>query len=78
MPASTLEPVSAALRNALSQNSSDDFLTSQLSGLSKRVLSSNIELETTKNYQHTVLNNLKTKYIVLHQPNKTTVQGYVH
>ncbi|VEN63845.1 unnamed protein product [Callosobruchus maculatus] len=66
MPASTLDPVKAALRTALSKNDSiENNLNTQLAGSSKKALLSNIEFETAGSYQSTILDKLKSKYIVL-------------
>ncbi|CAH1961940.1 unnamed protein product [Acanthoscelides obtectus] len=66
MPASTLDPVKAALRTQLAKNDSiDNNLDTQLAGSSKKALLSNIEFETAGSYQSTILDKLKSKYIVL-------------
>ncbi|KAF5301703.1 hypothetical protein FQA39_LY10634 [Lamprigera yunnana] len=64
MPASTWDPVNAALRAALSKNSCNS-LDSQLAGSTKKALLSNIEFEAAGSYQSCVLDKLKSKYIVL-------------
>ncbi|XP_044270143.1 ubiquitin carboxyl-terminal hydrolase 36 [Tribolium madens] len=64
MPASTLEPVNAALRSALTK-SDDSPLDTQLAGSTKKALLSNIDFEPAGSYQSTVLDKLKSKYIVL-------------
>lgn len=63
MPASTLEPVSAALRTALSKD--EGTLDAQLAGSAKKALLADIEFEPAGSYQSTVLDKLKSKYIVL-------------
>ncbi|KAJ8933865.1 hypothetical protein NQ314_013718 [Rhamnusium bicolor] len=65
MPASTLDPVNAALRTALSKNESENTLDTQLAGSTKKALLSNIEFESAGSYQSTILDKLKSKYIVL-------------
>lgn len=65
MPAPTVEPVKAALRIALSNESSDKSLDTQLAGSSKKALLSTIEFEPAGTYQNTILEKLKLKYIVL-------------
>ncbi|KAJ8968419.1 hypothetical protein NQ317_002174 [Molorchus minor] len=65
MPASTLDPVNAALRTALTKNESQNSLDIQLAGSTKKALLSNIEFEPAGSYQSTVLDKLKSKYIVL-------------
>lgn len=66
MPASTLDPVNAALRTALSKNScNNNTLDSQLAGSTKKALLANIEFEAAGSYQSSVLDKLKSKYIVL-------------
>ncbi|KAK4877615.1 hypothetical protein RN001_010121 [Aquatica leii] len=66
MPASTLDPVNAALRTALSKNAfNNNNLDSQLAGSTKKALLSNIEFEAAGSYQSCVLDKLKSKYIVL-------------
>lgn len=74
MPASTCDPVNAALRHALSSdrgscNNSD--LDSRLIVSAKSVLNSHIDFEQSETYKSTVLDNLKSKYIVLGSPNST-------
>lgn len=65
MPASTLDPVNAALRTALTKNDSENTLDTQLAGSTKKALLANIEFEPAGSYQSTVLEKLKSKYIVL-------------
>ncbi|XP_074028304.1 ubiquitin specific peptidase 36 isoform X2 [Leptinotarsa decemlineata] len=66
MPASILEPVNAALRTALSKKeSAENVLDTQLAGSTKKALLANIEFESGGSYQSTVLDKLKSKYIVL-------------
>lgn len=65
MPAPTVEPVNAALRTALSNESSENSLDTQLAGSSKKALLSTIEFEPAGTYQNTILEKLKLKYIVL-------------
>jgi hypothetical protein len=64
MPASTLDPVNAALRTALTKTD-DSPLDAQLAGSTKKALLGNIEFEPAGSYQSTVLDKLKSKYIVL-------------
>lgn len=69
MPASTLDPVNAALRTALTKNeSAENNLDQQLAGSTKKALLSNIEFESAGSYQNIVLDRLKSKYIVLRSP----------
>lgn len=75
MPASTLDPVKTAIRNVLTKNSSDNYLNSQLANNAHRVLYTKIEFEPAESYQTNALNDLKSKYIVLQQPNKSTTNG---
>lgn len=77
MPASTCDPVNAALRHALSSdrgscNNSD--LDSRLIVSAKSVLNSHIDFEQSETYKSTVLDNLKSKYIVLGSPNSKATQ----
>lgn len=65
MPASTLDPVNAAIRNSLSKAAIDTNLDIQLAGATKKALLEDIEFEAAGSYQSTVLDKLKTKYIVL-------------
>lgn len=65
MPAPTVDPVNAALRTALSNESTEITLDNQLGGSSKKVLLSNIEFESAGTYQSTILDKLKLKYVVL-------------
>lgn len=66
MPASTLDPVNAALRTALAKSdSSHSLLDTQIAGATKKALLTNIEFESAGSYQSTVLDKLKSKYIVL-------------
>lgn len=69
MPASTIDP---AIRNVILKNSSENYLNSQLSSNSHRVLCTKIEFEPAESYQTNVLNDLKSKYIVLQPNNKQT------
>lgn len=71
MPASTLDPVKTAIRNVLTKNTSENYLNSQLASNAHRVLFTKIEFEPAESYQANVLNDLKSKYIVL-QPSKST------
>lgn len=74
MPASTLEPVKSAIRNVLAKNNTDNYLNNQLSNSAHRVLCTKIDFEPAESYQSNVLNDLKSKYIVL-QPSKPTNNG---
>ncbi|KAL0270973.1 UNVERIFIED_CONTAM: hypothetical protein PYX00_008230 [Menopon gallinae] len=65
MPASGGDPVSATLRLAFSPASKSEDLDSGVEASAKRVLLSSIEFEPPTNYQSSVLNNLKSKYIVI-------------
>lgn len=65
MPASTLDPVNAAIRNSLSKTASETNLDVQLAGTTKKALLADIEFEAAGSYQSTVLDKLKSKYIVL-------------
>lgn len=66
MPASTLDAVNAAIRTSLIKSSfSTNLLDSQLAGAAKKALLSNIEFEAAGSYQSTVLDKLKSKYVVL-------------
>lgn len=70
MPASTLDPVNAALRTALTKTDTENTLDSQLvAGSTKKALLSDIEFEPAGNYQTNVLDKLKSKYIVLKSTN---------
>lgn len=73
MPAvSVCDPVAAALRYSLesSQSKSSDELSAAVCGNATRILQSEIEYEETANYQSTVLEQLKAKYIVLSLPHQ--------
>ncbi|KAJ8924649.1 hypothetical protein NQ315_000800 [Exocentrus adspersus] len=65
MPASTLDPVNAALRTSLTKDSAENALDTQLAGSTKKALLANIEFEAAGSYQSAVLDKLKSKYIVL-------------
>lgn len=65
MPASTLDPVNAAIRNSLSKTASETNIDLQLAGATKKALLADIEFEAAGSYQTSVLDKLKTKYIVL-------------
>lgn len=65
MPASTLDPVNAALCTALSKNSAGTSLDTQLAGSTKKALLANIEFEAAGSYQSAVLDKIKSKCIVL-------------
>lgn len=64
MPA-ICESLSAALTTNLNSLKDDKNFDNQLIVSTKRVLLSKIEYVPVQNYNSTVLNNLKTKYIVL-------------
>lgn len=75
MPAvSVCDPVAAALRHSLeagqSKSSTEDITISLTTGAS-RILQTEIKYEETDDYQSTVLDKLKSKYIVLNLPNNT-------
>lgn len=66
MPASTLDPVNAALRTSLTKTTSTDSnLDQQLSGSTKKALLANIEFESAGTCQSVILDKLKSKYITL-------------
>ncbi|CAH0547129.1 unnamed protein product [Brassicogethes aeneus] len=66
MPASTLDSVSMALCTALNnENNFGNLLDIQMGSSIKKALLSNIEFESAGSYQTTVLERLKSKYIVL-------------
>nr|XP_022901979.1 ubiquitin carboxyl-terminal hydrolase 36 [Onthophagus taurus] len=65
MPASTLDPVNAAIRSSLSKTTSEANLDVQLAGATKKALLADIEFKPAGSYQTTVLDKLKNKYIVL-------------
>ena len=64
MPA-ICESLSAALTTNLNSLKDDKNFDNQLIVSTKRVLLSKIEYVPVQNYNSTILNNLKTKYIVL-------------
>lgn len=68
MPASSGDPISAALNHSLAASSKfscdEDNLDSKLIGSTKRVLLSEIKYEQTSSYSSNLLD-LKSKYIVL-------------
>lgn len=64
MPA-ICESLSAALTTNLNSLKDDKNFDNQLIVSTKRVLLSKIEYVPVQNYNNTILNNLKTKYIVL-------------
>lgn len=68
MPASTLDPVNAAIRSSLAKTASETNLDVQLAGATKKALLADIEFEAAGSYQTSVLDKLKTKYIVLKTP----------
>lgn len=72
MPAvSICDPVAATLRRALETNqskTSDDLSTSLVTSAS-RILQSEIQYKEVDDYQTTILDQLKAKYIVLSLPN---------
>lgn len=68
MPASTIDAVNAALRTSLTRNEETTSLDTQLAGSTKKALLSNIEFEAAGSYQSSVLDVLKSKYIVLKSP----------
>ncbi|XP_050300652.1 ubiquitin carboxyl-terminal hydrolase 36 isoform X2 [Anthonomus grandis grandis] len=68
MPASTVDVVGAALKASLSKNEESSNLDAQLAGSTKKALLSNTEYEPAESYQSSVLDVLKSKYIVLKSP----------
>ncbi|XP_015595201.1 ubiquitin carboxyl-terminal hydrolase 36 isoform X2 [Cephus cinctus] len=78
MPAvSICDPVAAALRHSLeaSQSKSLDDLSVSLAGSASRILQTEIQYEEAANYQATVLDRLKAKYIVLSLPYSDHSEG---
>lgn len=66
MPASTLDPVNAALCTSLAKKSgSGGGLDAQLAGATRKALLADVEFEPAGSYQSAVLDKLKSKYIVL-------------
>lgn len=70
MPASTADPVSAALCTSLAKvkgggASSERTLDAQLAGTARKALLADVEFEQAGSYQNSVLDKLKAKYIVL-------------
>lgn len=68
MPASTADPVTAVLRTVLSNEAIENPLDKQLAGSTKKVLLHKIEFEPAGTYQSTILEKLRSKYIVLKTP----------
>lgn len=79
MPASGGDPVSATLRLAFSPGSKNGDLDCGIETSAKRALLTRIEFEPANNYQSSVLNTLKSKYIVVNTKpvsnNNKTVNG---
>lgn len=73
MPASTMDLVGAALKSSLSKNE-DGSLDAQLAGSTKKALLGTVEFEPSENYQISVLDGLKSKYIVLKSPENTSTR----
>ncbi|XP_076280574.1 ubiquitin specific peptidase 36 isoform X1 [Lasioglossum baleicum] len=72
MPAvSICDPVAATLRRTLetSQSKTTDDLSANLVGSASRILQSEIKYTEVEDYQTTILDQLKAKYIVLSLPN---------
>lgn len=67
MPASTIDPVNAALRTSLTKTATENNLDTQIAGSTKKALLANVEFEAAGSYQSAVLDKLKSKYIVLKQ-----------
>lgn len=68
MPASTLDPVSAALCASLAkagEKNGSNGLDTQLAGATRKALLADVEFEPAGSYQNAVLDKLKSKYIVL-------------
>lgn len=69
MPASTMDLVGAALKSSLTKNEDGcSSLDAQLAGSTKKALLGTVEFEPSENYQISVLDGLKSKYIVLKSP----------
>lgn len=72
MPASSGDPVSAALQHSLNgsrKRFNTEDLDQKLIGSAKRVLLTEIQYEETNSYDSSILDNLKSKYIVLSAKN---------
>lgn len=68
MPASTLDPVNAALCTSLAKKSGGGGgggLDAQLAGATRKALLADVDFESAGSYQSAVLDKLKSKYIVL-------------
>ncbi|KAK9871516.1 hypothetical protein WA026_012887 [Henosepilachna vigintioctopunctata] len=79
MPASTFDAISGALRASLSKNNSENVLESQIAGSTKKALLANIEFESAGTFQNTLLDSLKSKYIVLKRDSvKTSINPEVN
>lgn len=66
MPASTLDPVSAAICTSLAKaEKNGGGLDTQLAGATRKALLADVEFEPAGSYQNVVLDKLKTKYVVL-------------
>ncbi|XP_076248249.1 ubiquitin specific peptidase 36 isoform X2 [Calliopsis andreniformis] len=80
MPAvSICDPVAATLRHSLEtsqQKTSEDLSTSLVSSAS-RILQSEIQYKEVEDYQTTILDQLKAKYIVLSLPNSESADDKV-
>lgn len=71
MPASTFDPVTAALRTSLAKTNSENSLDHQLAGSTKKALLANVDFVPAGSYQTTVLDKLKNKYIMLKKPSES-------
>ncbi|XP_033321302.2 ubiquitin specific peptidase 36 [Megalopta genalis] len=80
MPAvSICDPVAATLRRTLdtSQSKTSDDLSANLVGSASRILQSEIQYTEADDYQTTILDQLKAKYIVLSLPNSENSEDKV-
>lgn len=78
MPASGGDPVSTTLRLAFSPGSKTSDIDCGIEASAKRVLLTRIEFEPANNYQSTVLNTLKSKYIVVNTKPSTNISKSVN
>lgn len=66
MPASTLDPITAALCTSLAKaEKNGGGLDTQLAGATRKALLADVEFEAAGSYQSAVLDKLKSKYVVL-------------
>ncbi|XP_066138561.1 ubiquitin carboxyl-terminal hydrolase 36 [Euwallacea fornicatus] len=75
MPASTMDLLGSTLKANLSKNDEGSGIDAQLMSSAKKAYLSNIEFEPAENYQISVLDTLRSKYMVLKSPENLQINS---